>query len=208
MIVSQKSTNFPLHRDDVWSDTGEHMIPLGYMMKRVMKRPDWLKQPKVEDIFSVSRCMSKDFCDWIGEWKHNVYYNGYWFFNSPRIIRDIASRRGIVLDDMTLFYYEGQENQYNADTRQWEPFAPVPDFPLCVEPPSHKILHGYDVATYYVNSSAECSPLSCNGLAEDIPTNAHCLLDDFQTAKTLLETGAFENSEPGPYRIIAVYTLT
>ena len=179
------------------------MIPLGYMMKRVAKRTDWLKQPKVEDIFSVSRCMSKDFCDWIDEWKHN----GYWLFDSPRIIHDIAKKRNIALDDLTLFYYEGYETQYNADTRQWEPFVPEPHFPLNVEPPPCKILQGYDVVTYNVYSAAECSPLSCNGLAEDIPTNAHCLLDNFQTAKTLLETGAFENSEPGPYRIIAVYTL-
>jgi len=178
------------------------MIPLGYMMKRVMKRDDWLKQPKVEDIFSVSECTSKDFCDWVDEWKHN----GYWLFDSPRIIHDIARKHNIDLDDMTLFYYEAYETQYNVETKQWEPFAPEPSFPLCVEPPPRKILHGYDVATYSYNNSAECSPLSCNGLAEDIPTNSHCLLDDLETAKALLETGAFDNSEPGPFRIIAVYT--
>ena len=186
------------------SFTNKSMIPLGYMMKRVEKRPDWLKQPDVEDVFSVaSCCTSKDFCDWINEWKHN----GWWFFDSPQIIRDIASSRGINLDGMTLFYYEAFEKQYNDETQQWEDFVPDPIFPLCVEPPPRKILHGYDVVSYWVKTAAECSPLSCNGLAEEIPTNSHCLLDDFDTAKTLLETGAFDNSEPGPYRIIAVHTL-
>ena len=178
------------------------MTPLGYMMKHVVKRPDWLKQPKVEDIFSVG-CMSNDFCKWIDEWKHN----GYWFFDTPEIIYDIARKLNVNLDKMMLFYYEAFEKQYNGDTRQWESFAPEPSFPLCVEPPPRKILHGYDVVTYYVNTYAECSPLSCNALTDEIPTNSHCLLDDLDIAKTLLETGAFNNSEPGPYRIIAVYTL-
>ena len=185
------------------------MIPLGYMMKRVATRPDWLKQPKVKDIFSVSSCMSEDFCDcrdWINEWKHN----GWWFFDSPQIIQSIARKKSINTNNLMLFYYEAYETEYNDDTQQWEPIAPNPSFPLNIEPPPHKILRGYDVVTYSVysgNSSPEHSPLSCNGLAEEIPTNPHCLLDDLQTAKTLLETGAFKNSEPGPYRIIAVYTL-
>ncbi|MGB4067307.1 MAG: hypothetical protein WBK08_04665, partial [Nitrospira sp.] len=44
-------------------------------------------------------------------------------------------------------------------------------------------------------------------LANEIQTNAHCLLPDFETTKQLIETGMFNNSEPGPYRIFAVYTL-
>ncbi len=50
-------------------------------------------------------------------------------------------------------------------------------------------------------------PTSCNSLANEILTNAHCLLPDFDIAKRLVETGKFKDSEPGPYRIFAVYTL-
>jgi hypothetical protein len=36
------------------------MMPVGYMAKRDSVRPDWLKAPKVRDIYSVSNCDSED----------------------------------------------------------------------------------------------------------------------------------------------------
>lgn len=54
------------------------MIPAGYMAKRVVRKPDWLTTNRVEDIYSVSGCISKDFADYITFWKHN----GYWLFDS------------------------------------------------------------------------------------------------------------------------------
>ena len=50
------------------------MIPVGYMAKRVCKKPDWLKAPQVTDIFSVSGHVSKDFADYVDYWKHNGYF--------------------------------------------------------------------------------------------------------------------------------------
>lgn len=55
------------------------MLPAGYMSKRVVRKPGWLKANGVDDIYSVSGCVSKDFADYITSWKHN----GYWFFDSP-----------------------------------------------------------------------------------------------------------------------------
>jgi hypothetical protein len=49
------------------------MIPTGYMAKRVVSKPDWLNANGVEDIYSVSRCLSKGFADYITFWKHNGY---------------------------------------------------------------------------------------------------------------------------------------
>ena len=34
-----------------------------------------------------------------------------------------------------------------------------------------------------------------------------CLLHSLEQARTLLENGTFNNSEPGPYRIFVVYSL-
>ena len=62
------------------------MIPVGYMAKRVTKKPDWLKADTVHDVYSVTNCLSKDFADYINYWKHN----GYWFFDSPEIIQNLA----------------------------------------------------------------------------------------------------------------------
>ena len=53
------------------------MTPVGYMAKHIASRPDWLKANEVEDIYSVSNCVSDDFADYINFWKHN----GYWFFD-------------------------------------------------------------------------------------------------------------------------------
>lgn len=58
------------------------MIPAGYMAKKVVNKPDWLKANGVDDINSVSGCLSKDFADYITFWKHN----GYWFFDLPELI--------------------------------------------------------------------------------------------------------------------------
>ena len=41
------------------------MIPAGYMAKNVVSKPDWLKANGVEDLYSVSGCISKDFADYI-----------------------------------------------------------------------------------------------------------------------------------------------
>ena len=73
--------------------------------------------------------------------------------------------------------------------------------------PKRKVLAGYDVATFYGGGKAECSPLSCNGLAGEVGANEHCLLDSWERAKELLEGRCFDNSEPGPLRVFAVYRL-
>lgn len=76
------------------------MVPAGYMAKHVRKRPDWLAAPYVIDIYSVSNCQSEDFADYISFWKHN----GYWFFDSPEVIKSIATEHSISLKETSLFY--------------------------------------------------------------------------------------------------------
>jgi hypothetical protein len=178
------------------------MIPAGYMAKRVSSRPEWLNARQVRDIYSVSDCVSKNFADYVDYWKHN----GYWFFDSPDIIKQIAKENSIDLTGTSLFYYEVYERQFNADGRRWEPFAPEA-FETQVIAPVHKSPEGYDVANFYAGSTPECSLLSCNHMAETIETNPHCLLPSVEIAKSLLESGTFDDCEPGPYRIFAVYSV-
>ena len=177
------------------------MIPLGYMAKRVSAGSEWLKAPQVSQIYSVSGCISEDFGKWIDAWKHN----GYWFFDSPRVIAEVAAERKIDLTGTTLFYYEGFEEEYDPESR-WAPYRPEPAFPLGLEPPAAKTLRGFDVVTYSQGNSPEHSPLSCNGLAAEMKVNEFCLLESLEEAKALLEAGRFTLSEPGPFRILAVYT--
>lgn len=178
------------------------MIPVGYMYKRVAKKDEWLKAEAVADIFSLSKCISKNFADYIHYWKHN----GYWLFNSPDVIEGIAREENIDLSGTTLFYYEAYEYEFDENSREWAVFTPEA-FATDIQVPTEKHLEGFDIATFWLRTSPEHSPLSCNALATTIPVNEHCLIRTFEEAKEALESGAFDNSEPGPYRIFAVYTL-
>ena len=178
------------------------MIPAGYMAKRV-KSCEWLKTGGVVDIYSVSNCISEDFANYIDYWKHN----GFWFFDSPEIIRQLAEEQSIDMSGTKLFYYEVYEFEFDGDKSRWKPLEPGTSFITQIVEPRTKQLEGYDVVTYSMGSSAECSPLSCNYLAKEVETNQHCLLVSLEKARQLLEQGIFRNTEPGPYRIFAVYSL-
>lgn len=140
--------------------------------------------------------------DYIKFWRHN----GYWLFDTPQIIQELALENSVHLDDLTFFYYEAYEQEFDEDSQQWLDFKPE-EFSTNVIPPTQRAFHGYDVLTFSVGTNPECSPLSCNHLASKIKTNSHCLLESFEEAKKDLESGKFAQSEPGPFRIFAVYTV-
>jgi hypothetical protein len=177
------------------------MVPAGYMAKRVVARPDWLPAKGVSSIYSVSGCVSRDFTDYIGFWKHNRY----WLFDSPDIITDIARENNIDLAETMLFFYEVYELQFNSGA--WTSFEPELSFGTNVSVLEAKVLEGYDVCTFFAQTSPECSPLSCNSLGSEVETNSRCLLHSFEQARQLLENGTFNHSEPVPYRIFAVYSV-
>jgi len=179
------------------------MIPVGYMAKRVSSRPEWLNAAGVVDIYSVSSCISEDFADYVNYWQHN----GYWFFDFPEIIRSVAEENSIDLTETILFYYEAYEFEFDDDRCLWKPYGPESSIETRVVKPRQPHLEGYDVVTFSAGTMADCSPLSCNCLATTIETNSHCLLSSSERAKELLDQGKFKNSEPGPYRVVAVYSL-
>ena len=176
------------------------MTPAGYMAKRV-KTPVGFHADGVLDVYSLSSCVNHDFADYIEYWKHN----GYWLFDSPEIIQAVAQDNHIQLEGTLLFYYEVHEKEF--DGKNWFPHQAEASFPTNVRAPSEKTLDGFDVVTFFARSSPECSPLSCNGMAGKIPTNEHCLLDSFDDAYAKVTAGAFNQAEPGPYRIFAVYSV-
>jgi hypothetical protein len=176
------------------------MIPAGYMAKRVRK-PKGFQIDGIGDVYSVSGCVNENFADYIQYWKHN----GYWLFDSPEIIRTVAQENCIQLDGTSLFYYEVYEMEFDGKT--WSKYEAVSSLPTNVIPPQEKVLEGFDVVTFYAKNAPEHSPLSCNGLAKEIRTNQHCLLESFTEAYDQLNGGAFNNAEPGSYRIFAVYSV-
>jgi len=177
------------------------MTSVGYMAKRVSMKPDFLKAPNVVDVYSVSSCVSEDFANYINFWMHN----GYWFFDSPELIRSVSTKNNIDLAGTRLFYYEVHELEF--DGSGWSTFLPEASFATNVVPPKHKNLEGFDVVTFYVKTSPECSPLSCNSMAAELRVNSHCLFETFAEAESHLKRGSFRHCEPGPCRIFAVYSV-
>ena len=102
------------------------MIPLGYMAKRIVERPDWLDVPSVRDVYAVSDCISPDFTDYITFWAHN----GFWFFDKPSRIARLCSQHGIALDDLTFVYYEAHPQQFKTDDHTWHGFGPDSDIKI------------------------------------------------------------------------------
>ncbi|QNN78569.1 hypothetical protein IAE60_03775 [Pseudoxanthomonas mexicana] len=177
------------------------MRAIGYMYKRV-ETPEGFDLPGILDVYSLGACVNDDFADYIGFWKHN----GYFLFDSPAVMRALADEHEISLEGLRLFYYEAHDLQFDGDSREWVPFGPFHD-DVNVQPPARATLEGFDITSFWAGAGPECSPLSCNYLARSIETNKHCLLPTFEAAVDVLESGAFKNAKPGPYRIVAVYSV-
>lgn len=122
-------------------------------------------------------------------------------------MQEIACNELVDLSSCWLFYYEVYELIFDEKNSVWLPLELDTSFITDVVAPTHKYLVGFDVVSFLAGNMPECSPLSCNDLASRIKVNAHCLFDTFLEAKNALEDGYFKNVEPGPYRIIAVYSI-
>ena len=177
------------------------MIPLGYLAKRISKeRPDWLHAPEVVDVYSVSGCVNDSLAEHSNGWKHN----GFWMFDSPADIQAAAVANGIDLKDASLFFHEAYESEFDGDDRP--PILPDAAFGTQVMVPVTSHLEGFDVVTFCDGPNSH-SPLSCNSVAADVKTNQHCLFASFDDAVAALGSDAFDQCEPGPYRIYAVYSV-
>lgn len=181
------------------------MIPVGYMAKRVISRPDWISSTAVTDIHSVSGCVSEYFADYINWWKHNQYF----YFDSVEAIRQLAAEHSVDLLGCKFFFYEMYEEEFDDKTDLWRPALPTFDSqPTNVARPISSVLEGFDVVSFSMQSTPECSPLSCNSLSAEVTTNQHCLLESLEVARQLLIDGRFRNTEPGPFRIFSVSALS
>jgi hypothetical protein len=163
------------------------MIPVGYMAKRVAGKPDWLSAPQVADIYSVCNCFSENFVDYTKYWLHN----GHWFIDSPKVIKLIAEKSSVGMEGTTLFYCEMVESEF--DDENWRLVTPKSWFPTKVLVPTTKNLEGFDVVTFSAGTSPECSPLSCNSMADKLNTNSHCLFDSFEEAQSNISIGSFRD---------------
>ena len=170
------------------------------MSKRILeKRPDWLQAPDVVDVYSVSDCVNET----LALNTPNSPHNGYWMFDSPTAIVAAAQSNSIDIQGAKLFFYEAHTSELDGDN--WLPLSPDASFETHVLIPPTKHLEGFDVVTFCDGPNSH-SPLSCNSIAAEVRTNQHCLFQTIDEALAALTEGAFDEAEPGPYRIYAVYS--
>jgi hypothetical protein len=178
------------------------MIAAGYMYKRIIAPSEGLGCTNVIKIYSVSGCMSENFTDYISYWKHNQY----WFFNHPGDMDSIIAERKIT-GEFELLFYELYEKEFDEEEQAWREFQGEESFGSDVKNLSHKDFLGFDIVSYSMGTSPECSALSCNLLCQEVDVNQYCLLNDLDFAVALTETLNDKKAEPGPYRIIGVYRV-
>lgn len=166
-------------------------VLLGYFPKCVSKPGDWPLASNVEEVCSVSECMSAGPIDWICQWRHNAYF----FFDSEAIARDVAG------DCFEIFAYRVLPRRFGKDgVTPIELSAPDVE-PL---PPSFQFI-GFDIVECWQKLEEgmpiECSPLSCNCMSTTIRVNRHCLIETLDEAYASARRFGAESDgvEPGPY---------
>lgn len=173
---------------------------IGFLAKRVAARPEGLGAPAVERICSVSECQSSAPLDRI----ETMTFNGAGLYDTE------AEALAVVPEaeraDHELHGYRAHPFLFDAGVE--EVFDPREIWP---EPAQEPDLSGYerlgfDVVGWGETGFFECSPLSCQGLAERIPVNRHCLVDDLEAARELgrgLGPGD-DDVEPVTYHVVEV----
>jgi hypothetical protein len=169
----------------------------GYFARDIVSAPDWLNCPAVEDVCSVSRCVSPGPKDWVYQWLHNELG----LFNEPDQARLVIPRESPPM--RTFAYLVSTVRFVDGRPQPWdwpEDAAPVP---LTAAYTSL----GFDAVHKFMDSvlGFECSPLSCNGLADEWPVNRHCLLDDLETAVKAAVQFSIDQPEPGMYYVAQVF---
>jgi hypothetical protein len=174
---------------------------LGYCAKRSLKASF---AGRDREIASVSECISKRPDKWVECWDFNraTFWNTEseaWACvpDESRPEFKLFAYRILPL----LFDTSGIEKEITIDGLFP---ADMPELPSA--PPPYERL-GYDVVERDVATGMlgfGCSPLSCNGMAESIPVNEFCLIDDSETALAAARRFGVEQPEPGPYVIVEV----
>ena len=168
---------------------------IGYFPKRTHKRPSWLQAESVEEVCSVSECISESPDGWIDHWLHNEMY----VYDTPELAESVVP--GSARGEFDMYAYRMFPVLFNEGQQQPFEFPPLHVEPL---PESFERL-GFDIVCRSCGHSFECSPLSCNGMAKNVAVNRHCLLANAAVAFQLAAEFEAGGCEPGPYCIIEVW---
>lgn len=166
---------------------------VGYFPKITVKRPDWLKNKTVEQICSVSDCISSAPKNWIDKWKHN----DLGLFDTEALALSIITSDQ---DNYDIYAYK----MYPIEFDNGQAFDFIVPLSVTGDLEAYNFL-GYDAVNRSSGNHFECSALSCNHGADDFTVNKYCLFDDLEysyKATIVISKGGYE---PGPWYIVEVY---
>lgn len=176
-------------------------IFLGYCAKRRVTTPFAGRE---REIASVNECLSKRPDKWVDHWD----FNRATFWNTESdawacVPDESKSQFKLFAYRILPLLFDTTGIQKPVTMDQLFPAA-LPDLPSA-QPRYQPI--GYDVVERDAATGIlgfGCSPLSCNGMAESIPVNEFCLIDDLDAALAAACRFGAEQPEPGPYVIVEV----
>jgi hypothetical protein len=173
------------------------MIDAGYFPKLVGALPDCITAPGVREICSASTCISVAPEGWAFRWRHNEFG---WF----NTIEDAWS---VVPDGdrprYRLFAYRIAPTLYRkGDPVELSIATGVKPTPIS----SNFTSLGYDAISKSMESvlGFECSPLSCNLMANEMPVNAYCLFRTEDEATAGAKRFSIDQPEPGDYYVVEI----
>ncbi len=185
-------------------------VLIGYLPKQFTEATGDAHAPAfvgVEEICSVSECLVKSPPDWAEKWGHNTET---WLFDTPEAAWSVVpageeERYGLYAYRLlpTLLHESGQETEHPLPELT---AVPIPDEFSClgcdavVRDPGGRQSGGWPMVP-----SFGCSPLSCNGMAEEYHVNRYCLIDDLDIAIAMARDFATGNCEPGAYCVVEVW---
>lgn len=151
------------------------------------------RQTNPHEVCSVSHCLNPAPENWVEHWRHN----DLGLFNTPSDAWSIVPAQA---NGFRLFAYRLLPIRYLGE--QAEPFEIAQQN---VEPlQSAFVSLGFDVVNKIFSAFFECSPLSCNGMADEVAVNRFCLLETLADAILFAQRCAREEPEPGPFYVLEV----
>ena len=187
-------------------------VLIGYLPKRLTAATGAGRAPQypgVDEICCVTDCCgSEPPAGWIDHWRHNL---DTWLFDTPEAARSVVPAAG--RERYRLYAYRLLPILFHDSGHRSE--HPLPRQLTAVPIPKQFRRIGYDAVQRHLGTTDAgvtiapafgCSPLSCNGMAEEYPVNRYCLIDDLETAVAMAGDFAAGTCEPGPYCVIEIWT--
>lgn len=171
-------------------------VLIGFFPK-ITECPEPFRDAGLDEICSVSECISKGPPGWIDAWKHNEWF----VFDSEELAWERVPGDRAPYD---MYAYKMFPIKFDGD------LTPVKVEPTAAGDLTDYEFLGYDMVSRTYSAEFDHSPLSCNYGHQEFRVNKRCLIDDLAYAWGIASEIAASAKqkgdwEPGPYYMVAVY---